>query len=72
MIPYLIGAGIGYIIAELVNEEKIEKLKAQQQTITPVVVEETQTSAETNDGEAEEETKKVEFVAKSRGKKKPE
>jgi hypothetical protein len=77
MIPYLIGAGIGYIIAELVNEDKIEKLKASQaQPSATAPIENPPTSEPQNEQENETDTgdggeeKQVSFVAKSRGKKK--
>jgi hypothetical protein len=73
MIPYLIGAGIGFIVNEIINEDKIAKLKAskEQPAATPV---ETPTPEPPKEPEAategEGEEKEVKFVAKSRGKKK--
>lgn len=67
MIQYLIGAGIGYLLAQIENESKA---KLQTTNATQPQLESQKNEGE-DDSTSQPETKKVEFVAKSRGKKKP-
>lgn len=69
MIPYLIGAGIAYILCEIYHEEKAKTAQpVQSPQTTPV--ENPPTSDPQLDENNEPEEKQVTFVAKSRGKKK--
>lgn len=68
MITYLIGAGIGYVISELIHEEKAKEVKpVQSPQTTPV--ENPPTSDPQLEENNEPEEKEVKFIAKSRGKK---
>lgn len=85
MITYIVGAAIGFVINELINEDKIEKLKQQQaqpQVANPTIDGSTQINPDGNAASGEsggtplgdggnDEGKEVKFIAKSRGKKKP-
>lgn len=78
MIPYLIGIGIGYIVNELIHEEKAKKAEEKPADTTtpdpephPTANPSPEGNSDTNnDDSSGEGEKQVTFVAKSRGKKK--
>lgn len=72
MITYIVGAAIGFVVNEIINEDKIEKIKQQQAQpqVNNPTIDGTQTINPPPQEDIEEETKEVKFVAKSRGKKK--